>query len=161
MRSTCSIPGRQGAARTLVLCALLAVAPGCQDGPSERIAIRIGGHAMTVKVARTSKARADGYFNCEAPKDGEGILFLLPGVGTHWFTMSDGHRSVPFELGIAFADADGRITQVQRLAPDDATRRRSPPDTLYAVEGSWAYFQKAPIERGMVIEGLPEDAPPR
>jgi len=142
--------------RALVVTALLAAVAGCaHNGENDFLELSIAHNTMRVEVLRTPEDRADGYFTRPEPGPGEGLLFVFERPENRAFIMSDGRRSVAFPLGIAFVDVYGRITQVERLAPNDPQPVRSQEQVLYAVEGSWQYFQDAPLKTGMLVEGLP------
>jgi len=152
---------RRGLGIALVGWVILVQGSSCRDTSSttvelsNTVELQIGESLMRVSVADTPEERANGYFDRDAPGDGEGILFVFEREGTYGFIMSDGQRRVPYELGIAFIDASGRVTEVRRLAGGSTECVDSPEKTLYAVEGSWQYYQKAPIRAGMRVRGLP------
>ena len=160
------MPRREGFARmtssslarqaTLALVLLPAVAGCAHNGENDFLELSIAHNTMRVEVLRTPEDRADGYFTRPEPGPGEGLLFVFERPDNYAFIMSDGRRSVAFPLGIAFVDAYGRITQIERLAPNDPQPVRSSEPVLYAVEGSWQYFQDASLRTGMIVEGLPK-----
>ena len=127
----------------------------CRRSQKAGVELRIGENVMRVEVADTPQERSVGFFGRPAPADGEGILFVFERQGTYGFIMSDGARSVPYELGIAFVNAAGTVTEVRRLAPGNAEPVESPEKTLYAIEGSWEYYEQAPVRAGMTVRGLP------
>ena len=144
-----------GAAFCMIVCCWSACGPIENAQEDDRVQLRIGQTPIMVDVADTPEELSTGYFGRQAPADGEGILFVLARPDVHSFIMSDGGRSVDFELGIAFVNPGGRITGVSRLLPEDPRPVNSPPNTLFAIEGSWTFFQAAPVEVGMTVHGLP------
>lgn len=149
------------ARRAALALAFLAAVAGCaRDGESDYIDLTIAQNPMHVEVLRSPGDRADGYFTRPKPGPAEGLLFVFERPGNYAFIMSDGRRNVPFPLGIAFVDAYGRITQVERLAPNAPQPVRSTESILYAIEGSWQHFQDAPVNAGMIVEGLPDASRP-
>lgn len=146
--------------RAAVALVLLAAVAGCaREGEDDYVDLTIAGNTMRVEVLRTPADRGEGYFTRPEPGPGQGLLFVFERPGSYAFIMSDGRRNVPFALGIAFVDAYGRITQIERLAPNDPRPVRSGEAMLYAIEGSWQYFQDARLRDGMIVENLPEVPP--
>lgn len=105
------------------------------DGKS--IEIEVGGNPIMAKVASTPRSQAEGYMGTkEAPKDGEGMLFVYDDEAPLNFWM----KNVPFDLDIIFFDSNlnyvGHKTMKKHGGEPDhmTTRYSSEKPARFAVE---------------------------
>ena len=115
----------RAAARLLALLALLVVA-GCggqepvlvapgtdDDGPPRTATIDVAGREVTVELAFTQQARAQGLMHRPGLEPDHGMLFLFPESHERRFWM----RNTLIALDIAFLDADGVVLNVEKGRP--------------------------------------------
>jgi uncharacterized protein len=127
-----------------VLCGLL-LAAGCRCRPADAPApqrtpvpptLTIKGVPITVELALTPAARAQGLMRrTDLPAD-HGMLFVYPGEEILSFWMKD--TTIP--LSIAFMDSTGRIVDIQDMAPLDETSHRSAAPAQFALEMNRGWF---------------------
>ena len=83
--------------------------------------IQVGPHAVSAEVAQTPDQRALGLmYRFSLPAD-HGMLFVFPEPQPLGFWM----RNTYIPLSIAFIDAEGRIVNVEDMAPHDESSHPS------------------------------------
>lgn len=107
--------------------------------------IEIGGHTVTVDVAKDAVSRYVGLSEKEDLGVNEGMLFVWPVEKEHGLVM----RDMDFGIDMVFADADGNVTKVHSTGPDGEGARAL---SKYAVELPRGWCQKGPIEKGDTLE---------
>lgn len=137
-----------------------ALHPSVDDWPEATIGLGVGQRieAVAVKVAETPARRRHGLMEVPDVPRGVGMLFLFPSDTRGGFWMED--TEVP--LGIAWADADGRIVDTAVMEPcrsDDCPTYT--PDEPYrvALEVAAGWFEELGVDDTWRI-GLPEGLPP-
>ena len=111
--------------------------------------ISINGHALTVELATTPKARVCGLSKRVKLPENHGMLFIYPTVGQRTFWMKDTH--IP--LSIAFLDDSGRILSVQDMTPMQTNERyHSLQPVRYALEVKQGWFAEHGISVGDMVE---------
>ena len=137
-------------------CALAAAPLPAQpaDGKPQALPItrlKVGGHAVDAEVAATPHERQIGLmsrFNLPADR---GMLFVFPRPEPLSFWM----RNTYIPLSIAFIDAEGRILNVEDMAPRDETGVPSRGAALYALEMRKGWFADRGVVAGARVTGLP------
>lgn len=104
---------------------------------------------VEVRVADTYEKRYTGLSDTSSLDDGEGMLFVHPGGGTHTYVM----REMAFPLDIVFVAENGTITSIHHapLPPEGAsgselTRYRG--SGTYVLEVPMGYTDRAGIDVG-------------
>jgi uncharacterized membrane protein (UPF0127 family) len=111
--------------------------------------ISINGHALTVELATTPKARVCGLSKRVKLPENHGMLFIYPNVGQRTFWMKDTH--IP--LSIAFLDDSGRILSIQDMTPMQTNERyHSLQPVRYALEINQGWFAAHGIGVGDIVE---------
>ena len=87
------------------------------------------------------------------PND-HGMLFVFAAPQPLSFWM----RNTYIPLSIAFVDAQGRILNIEELAPQDERSKFSTGPALYAIEMRKGWFAQKGIRAGAKVEGLPAPA---
>jgi len=113
--------------------------------------LTIGGHKLVAEVVTTPEQRATGLMNRFSLAPDHGMLFVFEAPQPLGFWMKNTY--VP--LSIAFADADGRIVNIEDMKPQDETTHWSRGFALYAVEMKQGWFAAHGIKAGDLIQGLP------
>jgi len=116
--------------------------------------LTIGGHKLVAEVVTTPEQRATGLMNRFSLAPDHGMLFVFEAPQPLGFWMKNTY--VP--LSIAFADADGRIVNIEDMKPQDETTHWSRGFALYAVEMKQGWFAAHGIKAGDLIQGLPPRA---
>jgi uncharacterized membrane protein (UPF0127 family) len=136
--------------RSVVLfCAWLVCGPlGAAELPT--VDLNIGKHRLVAEVAATTDTRTTGLMHRFSLKPDHGMLFVFPAPQPLGFWM----RNTYVPLSIAFLDADGRILNIEDMAPrtDDTHLSKGP--ALYALEMKKGWFADRNIRPGDRVEGL-------
>lgn len=113
--------------------------------------IRVGSHPVDAEVAATPPERQTGLmYRFNLPAD-RGMLFVFPEPQPLSFWM----RNTYVPLSIAFIDAQGRILNIEDMAPRDETGVPSRGLALYALEMRKGWFAERGIQPGTRVTGLP------
>jgi uncharacterized membrane protein (UPF0127 family) len=114
--------------------------------------LTVGGHRITVELARHPAERSRGLmFRDSLPPD-HGMLFLFPAEEVQAFWM----RNTKIPLSIAYADARGRIVRIADLEPFDEQPVTSIAPARYALEMNRGWFAAHGVAAGDAITGIPE-----
>lgn len=131
---------------------LLAVSASCgtlaADLPT--IELMITNQRATAEVAATTPTRTTGLMNRFSLKPDGGMLFVFNAPSQQLFWMKDTY--VP--LSIAFIDANGRILNIEDMAPQTETTHPSNGLALYALEMKKGWFAARGIGPGDRVDGL-------
>jgi uncharacterized protein len=136
------------AAVCLLLLAL--VAAPVQAAQLATIELSIKDQRLVAEVAATVETRTTGLMNRFSLAPDHGMLFVFPDPQPQAFWMKDTY--VP--LSIAFIDADGRITNIDDMAPRTETTHLSRGPVLYALEMKKGWFAQHGIAAGDRVAGL-------
>lgn len=128
--------------------AVLAVPP-VVELPTTTLAI--GRHKLVAEVAATPAQRETGLMYRFSLKPDHGMLFVFDQPQRQSFWM----RNTYVPLSIAFVGADGRIVNVEDMAPHDENTHWSTAPALYAIEMKKGWFAERGIGPGDRVEGLP------
>ena len=113
-------------------------------------ALSINGHRITAEVASSPETRATGLMNRFSLKPDTGMLFVFERPEPLAFWMKNTY--VP--LSIAFLDADGRILNIEDMAPQTENSQWSKGSGLYALEMRKGWFAERGIKPGDRVEGV-------
>jgi uncharacterized protein len=134
-----------------VLMALSSPASG-EDLPTVQLSIK--GHGLVAEVAATTPTRTVGLMHRFSLKPDHGMLFVFDAPQPLAFWM----KTTFVPLSIAFIGADGRILNIDDMAPQTETTHPSRGLALYALEMKKGWFAQHSIVAGERVEGL-EKAP--
>jgi uncharacterized protein len=143
--------------RTVVSCFLLALACGTISAASRAaselptIPLTINGQKVVAEIARTPDERANGLMHRFSLKPDHGMVFVFERAEPLAFWM----KNTFIPLSIAFIAADGRIVNVEDMAPQDESSHWSKAPALYALEMRKGWFAERGIKAGDVVAGLP------
>ena len=116
--------------------------------------IQVGPHAVSAEVAQTPEQRALGLmYRFSLPAD-HGMLFVFEAPQPLSFWM----RNTYIPLSIAFIGADGRILNVEDMAPRDESGHPSQGAAVYALEMRKGWFAEKGLGPGTRVTGLPPPA---
>lgn len=113
-----------------------------------------GMYRIQAEVAHTDPLRQRGLmFRKEMPEH-QGMLFVFPQRDTHCMWM----RNTLLPLSVAFIDEDGRIINVEEMAPQTETNHCASKPARYALEMNRNWFRQRGLTAGTQIRGI-ERAP--
>ncbi len=113
--------------------------------------LTINQHNLTAEIARTPDERSTGLMNRFSLKPDHGMLFVFERTEPLAFWMKN--TFVP--LSIAFIAEDGRIINIEDMAPQTEDTHLSKGPARYALEMKKGWFAEKGIGPGAVVKGLP------
>jgi uncharacterized protein len=128
----------------------VSAAPAVVELPT--MPLTINGHKLTVEVAKTTEQVTTGLMYRFSLKPDHGMLFVFERSEPRSFWM----KNTFIPLSIAFVAADGRILNIDDMAPrDESSRHRSNGSAMYAIEMRKGWFAERSIQAGDRVSGLP------
>jgi uncharacterized membrane protein (UPF0127 family) len=115
------------------------------------IPLTINGQKITAEFAATPEQRATGLMHRFSLKPDHGMIFMSARPEPQAFWM----KNTFIPLSIAFIAPDGRIINIDDMAPQDETLHWSRGPALYALEMRKGWFAERGIRAGDVVKGLP------
>ena len=115
------------------------------------VPLTINGHKLTAEVAKTSDQQMTGLMYRFSLKPDHGMVFVFDRSEPRAFWM----KNTYIPLSIAFVAADGRIVNIEDMAPRDESRHWSAGPAQYALEMRKGWFAEHGIGPGDRVEGLP------
>jgi len=143
-------PRRTGSA---LLALALAAAPAL-SAELPTVELAINGHHLVAEIASTNDARTTGLMNRFSLQPDHGMLFVFREPQELAFWMKNTY--VP--LSIAFIASDGRIVNIDDMAPRTENTHPSRGPAIYALEMKKGWFADRGIRAGDAVKGL-EKAP--
>jgi uncharacterized membrane protein (UPF0127 family) len=141
---------------TLIATALVALcATTVAAADLATLELTIKGQRLVAEIAATDATRETGLMNRFSLQPDHGMLFVFRQPRPQAFWMKNTY--VP--LSIAFIGADGRILNIEDMAPQTESTHPSRGSALYALEMKKGWFAQHGIEAGEPVLGL-ERAPP-
>jgi hypothetical protein len=130
-------------------------AAGANAAPLPTIELAIKGHRLVAELATTTDARTTGLMNRFSLQPDHGMLFVFKEAQPLAFWMKNTY--VP--LSIAFIASDGKILNIEDMAPQTESTHPSQGLAVYALEMKKGWFAEHSIRAGDAVEGL--DRAPR
>jgi uncharacterized membrane protein (UPF0127 family) len=114
------------------------------------VELSIKGQRIVAEVAATEAARTTGLMNRFSLQPDHGMLFVFrePQPLTFWM------KNTYVPLSIAFIGRDGRIFNIDDMAPQTESTHPSRGLALYALEMKKGWFLQHAIEAGEFVAGL-------
>ena len=140
-----------------VIAWMLALAPAANGADLPVRPLSIGKHKLVAEVASTADQRSTGLMHRFSLRPDHGMLFVFERPERLSFWM----RNTYIPLSIAFIGADGRIVNIEDMAPQTETSHWSRGPALYALEMRRGWFAERGIRDGDAVEGLPVRATAR
>jgi len=107
---------------------------------------------ITVELARTEEEKAQGLMHRKKLPDGEGMIFIYDRDQMMSFWM----KNTLIPLSIAYIAADGRIIEIKDMQPLDLSSIKSSRSVRYALETPQGWFDRAGVQAGDVVNGIPK-----
>jgi uncharacterized membrane protein (UPF0127 family) len=134
----------------LLLITVACVQPALAQQSLPTTELTINGHAVTAEVATTVATRAVGLMRRFSLRPDYGMLFVFDAPQPLMFWMKDTY--IP--LSIAFIDADGRILNIEDMAPQTESLHNSRGPAMFALEMKKGWFAQLAIAAGDRVDGL-------
>lgn len=129
--------------------AMLTAPPGAvaQDAPQAKLPVvrlQAGMHIVLAEVAATPRSREIGLMMRERLGPNEGMLFVFDQPRAYCFWM----RNTPLALSIAFIDDDGRIVNIEDMAPRTENSHCAKAPVRFALEMEQGWFAQRALPAG-------------
>jgi uncharacterized protein len=136
----------------LALAGLTAASALATAAPSAlpTIDLAINGHKIAAEVASTPNERETGLMNRFSLRQDSGMLFVFEQPETLSFWM----KNTYIPLSIAFIDANGRILNIEDMAPQTESTHWSKGPALFALEMRKGWFAEHGVTTGDHVEGV-------
>lgn len=118
------------------------------------IELTAGFHRIEAEVAASDRHRQLGLMNRQTMPAQRGMLFVFPQDNTHCMWM----RNTLLPLSVAFIDAEGRIINIEDMAPQTEDNHCARRPARYALEMNRGWFAQRGLAAGGQVRGL-ERAP--
>ena len=117
------------------------------------VSLTAGMHIIKAEVASTEAQRNQGLMFREQLGPNEGMIFLFhaPAGVCMWM------KNTPLPLSVAFIARDGRIVNIEEMAPRSLDSHCAKEPVYYALEMEQGWFKKRNIKAGSMINGLPRE----
>ena len=117
-----------------------------------RCIVTIEDHRLDCEVADNDDTRTVGLMHRKELPQGKGMLFVFPWQDNQSFWMRDTH--IP--LDIAFADARGRVINIEQGKPMSEQKILSQSPAMYVLEVPRGWFSLRGLDAGCIIniEGI-------
>lgn len=137
----------------LALLAVTAFAQETAQPPLPTITLKAAnGRAITAEVADETHERTAGLMFREKLAPNSGMLFVMPRPDRAGFWM----KNTLIPLSIAYINPSGVILEIHDLKPHNEKPVPSVfPTVAYALEMEQGWFQKAGVNPGERLQGLP------
>jgi len=138
---------------TLVAATAFAVAASAAQTVVElpTVPLTINGNKLIAEVAKTTDQQMTGLMYRFSLKPDHGMVFVFDRSEQRAFWM----KNTYIPLSIAFVTADGRILNIEDMAPRDETSHLSAGPAMYAIEMRKGWFAERGIKAGDRVSGLP------
>jgi uncharacterized protein len=134
----------------LVLSLMLTACPVVSGADLPTRTLTINGHKITAEVASTPERRATGLMNRFSLRPDSGMLFVFEQEEPLGFWM----KNTFIPLSIAFIATDGRIVNIEDMAPQTETTHWSRGPARYALEMRKGWFAERGIRAGDRVKGI-------
>ncbi len=138
--------------RTLALLGLSLTALHVQA--ASLLKLQLGNGTLQVETAANQSERAKGLMNRTSMPESRGMLFVYPAPA--YFCMWMKNTNIP--LSVAFIDAQGKVINVEDMAPHTETNHCTARNAMYALEANQGWFARHGVVPGGQVLGL-EQAP--
>ncbi|HVN34379.1 MAG TPA: DUF192 domain-containing protein [Casimicrobiaceae bacterium] len=115
------------------------------------VPLTINDNKLTAEVAKTPEQQMTGLMYRFSLKPDHGMVFVFDRSEQRAFWM----KNTYIPLSIAFVAADGRIVNIEDMAPRDEASHFSAGPAMYAIEMRKGWFAERGIRAGDRVSGLP------
>jgi uncharacterized protein len=148
------VPRPSGASRCLLAAlgasaALLAAAPIRAD-PLLTYPLKIKGHTLRAELARTEEEKRTGLMFRKQLGESNAMVFVYEREGRWAMWM----KNTTIPLSVAFIDRNGRILNIEDMAPLTLESHEAAGPAKYALEVNQGWFARRGIQAGDRVQGL-------
>jgi len=118
-----------------------------QPQPLPRRTVSVEGHEVDCEIADTDASRMRGLMHRQDLPQNTGMLFVFPWSEQQSFWMRDTH--IP--LDVAFADARGKILNIEAGNPLSERKMLSQGPAMYVLEVPKGWFAFRRLEPGSIL----------
>ncbi|MEY2633341.1 MAG: hypothetical protein RIR00_1995 [Pseudomonadota bacterium] len=122
-----------------------------------RQTLGISFYRIDVEVAANQSDRMQGLMHRQHMPQQQGMLFVFPTAARHCMWM----RNTLLPLSVAFLDDNGRILNIEDMAPQTEDSHCASGAARFALEMNKGWFAGKGIKPGTVIEGVLQAPSPR
>jgi uncharacterized membrane protein (UPF0127 family) len=116
-----------------------------------RVVMHAGMHNISAEVAQAPDERQIGLMYRRTMPANDGMLFVFEDAQLHCFWM----KNTLLPLSIAFLADDGRIVNIEDMAPNTEESHCPKQKVRYALEMNQGWFAKRGFKAGMKLDGEP------
>lgn len=116
------------------------------------VPLSAGIHVIKAEIAQNSADRSRGLMHRTELGANQGMLFLFERDDMQCMWM----RNTLIGLSVAFIDANGRIVNIEDMAPQTEDNHCAKTPARYALEMNRGWFAKHGVKAGAAISGLPK-----
>jgi len=124
-----------------------------------RVELSAGMHRIEAEFANDLRSRARGLMHRQQMAPQQGMLFAFPSDDKHCMWM----RNTLIPLSVAFLDEQGRILNIEKMAPQTEDSHCAAAPARFALEMNQGWFRHRGLKAGDRIRGVAElraaDAP--
>lgn len=133
------------------LVAALPLTATAQNGPQNlaTVTLSAGMHNIVAQLAKSPREREIGLMFRKDMAPHEGMLFVFEEPATQCFWM----RNTYLPLSTAFVDDDGRIVNIEDMAPMTEKSHCSAKPVRYVLEMNQGWFAKRGLKSGFKLTG--------
>lgn len=135
---------------------LLATAVAAQE-TMPVVELTAGFHRIEAEVAAQDRHRQVGLMNRQSMPAQRGMLFVFTQPNTHCMWM----RNTYIPLSVAFLDDEGKIINIEDMAPQTEDNHCARRPARYALEMNRGWFAQRGIAPGSRLRGLERAPQPR
>ncbi len=121
------------------------------------IELSAGFHRIEAEVAAQDRHRQTGLMHRTSMPAQRGMLFVFPQANTHCMWM----RNTLLPLSVAFIDGEGRVINIEDMAPQTEDNHCARRPARYALEMNRGWFAQRGIAPGSKLRGLERAPQPR
>lgn len=122
-----------------------------------RIDLSAGMYRIDAEVAATADEREIGLMHRRNMPAQRGMLFVFDEPGTHCMWM----KNTLLPLSVAFLDEQGRILNIEDMAPQTEDSHCAARPARYALEMNLGWFRQKGLKAGSRVTGLERVPAPR
>lgn len=129
---------------------MLLLAQGAQAQGMPRMELSAGMYRIDAEVANSAERREHGLMYRRTMPPEQGMLFVFDELGPHCMWM----KNTPLPLSVAFLDDQGRILNVEDMAPQTEDSHCAVRPARYALEMNLGWFRQKGLKAGSRVMGL-------
>ncbi|MGZ5780565.1 MAG: DUF192 domain-containing protein, partial [Burkholderiaceae bacterium] len=115
------------------------------------MSLNSGIYVIKAEVAATNAQREQGLMFRQKMGQNEGMVFLFEAPASVCMWM----KNTLIPLSVAFIDADGKIINIEDMAPQTTESHCAKKPAQYALEMNRGWFKQKNIKPDSIINGLP------